>query len=204
MVRRRSTVRFRNGAPLKDQVRSSLDSPHSTLRMGAVAVLGGIWEIVSVSGPTELARSAREGEPGDARLRGGNRRLPCRRTGTRFQPRSCPAAIRTRDDGADRPGYHPATGIATGGSGTSFRDGLSWRTATVEAVPEMADSGIRAGSGAASGALPWRVVKSQSLGVTGIAGGPRRRPGHPGNVPGRIAWPPRQARLVVRVSRRAG
>ena len=46
MVRRRSTVRFRNGAPLKDQVRSSLDSFHPTLRMGAVAVLGGIWEIV--------------------------------------------------------------------------------------------------------------------------------------------------------------
>ena len=45
MVRRRSTVRFRNGAPLKDQVRSSLDSSHPTLRMGAVAVLGGIWEI---------------------------------------------------------------------------------------------------------------------------------------------------------------
>ena len=39
-------VRFRNGAPLKDQVRSSLDSSHPTLRMGAVAVLGGIWEIV--------------------------------------------------------------------------------------------------------------------------------------------------------------
>ena len=37
-------------------------------------------------------------------------------------------------------------------------------------VGEMTDSGIRAGSGAASGALPWRVVKSQSLGVTGIAG----------------------------------
>ena len=46
MVRRRSTVRFRNGAPLKNQVRSSLDSSHPTLRMGAVAVLGGIWEIV--------------------------------------------------------------------------------------------------------------------------------------------------------------
>jgi hypothetical protein len=47
MVRRRSTVRFRNGAPLKDQVRSSLDSSHPTLWMGAVAVLGGIWEVVS-------------------------------------------------------------------------------------------------------------------------------------------------------------
>ena len=56
MVRRRSTVRFRNGAPLKDQVRSSLDSSHPTLRMGAVAVLGGIWEIVFY-GPAELARS---------------------------------------------------------------------------------------------------------------------------------------------------
>jgi hypothetical protein len=46
MVRRRSTVRFRNGAPLYDQVRSSLDSSNPTLRMRAVAVLGGIWEIV--------------------------------------------------------------------------------------------------------------------------------------------------------------
>ena len=55
MVRRRSTVRFRNGAPLKDQVRSSLDSSHPTQRMGAVAVLGGIWEIV-FCGPAELKR----------------------------------------------------------------------------------------------------------------------------------------------------
>jgi hypothetical protein len=46
MVRRRSTARFRNGAPLQDQVRSSLDNSHRTPRMGAVAVLGGIWEIV--------------------------------------------------------------------------------------------------------------------------------------------------------------
>jgi hypothetical protein len=51
MVRRRSTVRFRNGAPLKDQVRSSLDSSYPTLWMGAVAVLGGIWEIVTVCEP---------------------------------------------------------------------------------------------------------------------------------------------------------
>ena len=65
-------VRFRNGARLKDQVRSSLDGSHPTLRMGAVAVLGGIWEIVS--GPIKFARSAREGQPGDAGLHGGNRR----------------------------------------------------------------------------------------------------------------------------------
>src|SRR5690349_12356899 len=60
MARRRSTVRFRNGAPLKDQVRSSLDSSRPTLRMGAVAVLGGIWEIVFCGQrvrPAELARS---------------------------------------------------------------------------------------------------------------------------------------------------
>src|SRR6266487_4737845 len=61
MVRRRSTVRFRNGAPLKYQVRSSMDSSHPTLWMGAVAVLGGIWEIVFVGDrvlrPAELARS---------------------------------------------------------------------------------------------------------------------------------------------------
>src|SRR6266487_2603562 len=56
MVRRRSTVRFRNGAPLKYQVRSSLDSSHPTLWMGAVAVLGGIWEIVFCRS-AELARS---------------------------------------------------------------------------------------------------------------------------------------------------
>ena len=98
MVRRRSTVRFRNEAPLKDQVRSSLDSSHPTLRMGAVPVLGGIWEIVfweivffrtdSSSGPTELAWSAREGQPGGCRTpRRGEpgvtrwsqiRRRPCR------------------------------------------------------------------------------------------------------------------------------
>src|SRR6185312_16077818 len=73
MVRRRSTVRFRNGAPLKDQVRSSLDSSHPTLRMGAVAVLGGIWEVVSRScpgrhsEPTELVRSAPRGSAGRCR-----------------------------------------------------------------------------------------------------------------------------------------
>jgi hypothetical protein len=56
--------RFRNGAPLKDQVRSSLDSSHRTLRIGAVAVLGGIWEIefcptreIVFCGPAELERS---------------------------------------------------------------------------------------------------------------------------------------------------
>jgi hypothetical protein len=32
---------------LRGQVRSSLDSSHPTLRMGAVSVLGGIWEIAS-------------------------------------------------------------------------------------------------------------------------------------------------------------
>jgi hypothetical protein len=75
MVRRRSTVRFRNGAPLKDQVRSSLDSSHPTPRMGVVAVLGGIWEIVFCashgrscsSGPTERARSARKAQSGRCR-----------------------------------------------------------------------------------------------------------------------------------------
>jgi hypothetical protein len=34
---------------LQGQVRSSLDSSHRTLWMGAAAVLGGIWEIVSQS-----------------------------------------------------------------------------------------------------------------------------------------------------------
>jgi hypothetical protein len=57
MVRRRSTVRFRNGAPLKDQVRSSLDSSHPTLWMGAVAVLGGIWEIVFLTGRSCSSRA---------------------------------------------------------------------------------------------------------------------------------------------------
>src|SRR6185437_15777839 len=66
MVRRRSTVRFRNGAPLKDQVRSSLDS--SILRCGWE--LSPYWEESGrwcSSGPTELARSAREGQPGGCR-----------------------------------------------------------------------------------------------------------------------------------------
>src|ERR1700758_5555481 len=101
MVRRRSTVRFRNGAPLKDQVRSSLDGSHPTLRMGAVAVLGGIWEIVSVRadspGPTELVRSARDGQPGGAAFHDGNRKPAVPPYWTRFQPRSRPVAIRTRD-----------------------------------------------------------------------------------------------------------
>jgi hypothetical protein len=82
MVRRRSTVRFRNGAPLKGQVRSSLDSSHPTLRMGAVTVLGGIWEVVSR--PTDIPADSlsrqnssgrpRGGQPGDAGLHGGNRK----------------------------------------------------------------------------------------------------------------------------------
>jgi len=43
--------------------------------MGVVAVLGGIWEIVSVrqSGPTELAWSGREGQPGNVRLHGNRK-----------------------------------------------------------------------------------------------------------------------------------
>jgi hypothetical protein len=56
----KSTVRFRNGAPLKDQVRSSLNSSYPTLRMGAVAVLGGIWEIVFCR-PAELAPALSDG-----------------------------------------------------------------------------------------------------------------------------------------------
>src|ERR1700733_15390721 len=57
MVRRRSTVRFRNGAPQELPARPGqklTNSYHPTLRMGAVPVLGGIWEIVFwalVSGP---------------------------------------------------------------------------------------------------------------------------------------------------------
>jgi hypothetical protein len=39
--------------------------------MGAVAVLGGIWEIVSAA--SRARPVAREGEPGDAGLHGGNR-----------------------------------------------------------------------------------------------------------------------------------
>src|ERR1700745_2558575 len=74
MVRRRSTVRFRNGAPLKDQVRSSLDSSHSTLRMGAVAVLGGIWEIVFFRDDGAHLVGPR-GSADRCRPHGGNRRL---------------------------------------------------------------------------------------------------------------------------------
>ena|SRR6516225_12432118 len=78
MVRRRSTVRFRNGAPLKDQVRSSLGSSHPTLRMGAVALLGGIWEIVS--GPTFRADRTR---PVGPRRSAGRCRAP------RREPEAC-------------------------------------------------------------------------------------------------------------------
>ena len=84
MVRRRSTVRFRNGAPLKNQVRSSLDSSHPTPRMGAVAVLGGIWEIVSVSGPTGLADRAR---PVGPRGSAGRCRVP------RREPEACRTVV---------------------------------------------------------------------------------------------------------------
>jgi hypothetical protein len=84
MVRRRSTVRFRNGAPLQDQVRSSLDSSHPTLRMGVVAVLGGIWEIVFFRAdrarPVGPARVSRE-TPGSTAGTGG---LPHRRIGMRM------------------------------------------------------------------------------------------------------------------------
>jgi hypothetical protein len=55
MVRRRSTVRFRNGAPQElpaGQVRSSLDSSHPTRRLGAVPVLGGIWEMAFCASPS--------------------------------------------------------------------------------------------------------------------------------------------------------
>ena len=86
MVRRRSTVRFRNGAPLKDQVRSSLDNSHPTLRMGVVAVLGGIWEIVFCgrqSSPGRPQRVSRE-MPGSTAEPGG---LQHRRTGRAFDRR---------------------------------------------------------------------------------------------------------------------
>ena len=68
MVRRRSTVRFRNGAPLKDQV-SAHCTAYPTPRTGALPY----WEESGRScppGPTEQARSAREGHrvalPGSA------------------------------------------------------------------------------------------------------------------------------------------
>jgi hypothetical protein len=97
MVRRRSTVRFRNGAPLKYQVRSSLDTSHPTLWMGAVAVFGRDLGD-RVLRPAELVRSparvSRE-MPGSTVGPGGLRH---RRTGTRFRPESRPAAMRTRDD----------------------------------------------------------------------------------------------------------
>jgi hypothetical protein len=73
MVRRRSTVRFRNGAPLKDQVRSSLDSSHPTLLMG----VSPYWEESGRSclrpAASRARPVAREGEPGDAGLHGENR-----------------------------------------------------------------------------------------------------------------------------------
>ena len=51
--------------------------------MGAVAVLGGIWEIVTweiVYGPTGIAQSGPEGPPGDAGLHDGEPGgLPSRR-----------------------------------------------------------------------------------------------------------------------------
>src|SRR5580765_3643638 len=88
MVRRRSTVRFRNGSPLKDQVRSSLGSSHPTLRMGAVAVLGGIWEIVSPGYPVGDRVCVRADRAGAVGPRGsaGRCRVP------RREPEACRTA----------------------------------------------------------------------------------------------------------------
>src|SRR5438874_12462484 len=97
MVRRRSTVRFRNGAPLKYQVRSSLNSSHPTLRMGAVAVLGGIWEVVFFRADSRLSRPC-EGQPGNAGLHGGTEAGRAVALGMCFQEGCRPAAVRTRDD----------------------------------------------------------------------------------------------------------
>src|SRR5205823_13249065 len=46
-----------------------------------------------------------------------------------------PVSIRTRDDGADRPGYRPTTRVATRSSGTGFRNGLTWAAATGGGYP---------------------------------------------------------------------
>jgi hypothetical protein len=105
MVRRRSTVRFRNGAPRNDQVRSSLDSSHPTLRMGAVPVLGGIWEIASCragrAGPAGPARPAGELTPrGTRRVRRGTALATVEQRG-----RQCGSmAARSRRDSAVGPG----------------------------------------------------------------------------------------------------
>src|SRR5215831_12031140 len=84
MVRRRSTVRFRNGAPINDQVRSSLDSSHPTLWMGAVAVLGGIWEIVFSRADSRLSRP-HEGRPRNAGLQEAMEACRAVALGMRFQ-----------------------------------------------------------------------------------------------------------------------
>jgi hypothetical protein len=138
MVRRRSTVRFRNG--LRYKTRSEAHWTALILRCG--------WELSSYW--EESGRSCRPGTrvpcgrsclcPGRQSWRGrparvsrevrgsttGTGSLPYRRAGTRFQLRSRPVAIRTRDDDMDRPGYRSATRVTTRGSGTSFRDGLTW------------------------------------------------------------------------------
>ncbi len=118
MVRRRSTVRFRNGAPLKDQVRSSLDSSHPTLRMGAVAVLGGIWEIVSSAGWTRAGWKPPGGRLPPGRGRPGPFGRPAhRRHPTPLRHPDRPGAGRPRHPGRRRrpvlhPRRHPRASVA--------------------------------------------------------------------------------------------
>ena len=69
----------------------------------------------SLGRPTRVSREM----PGFA---GGNPSLPTVALG-RLQPRSRPVAIRTRDDGVDRPGRSPAIRVTTRGSGTSSGTG---------------------------------------------------------------------------------
>ena len=65
------------GINLQGQVRSSLDSSHPTRRMGAVAVLGGIWEIAFCASPSGGTSGAGHGQR--LQCRAGRGRAPCRR-----------------------------------------------------------------------------------------------------------------------------
>jgi len=71
--------------------------------MGAVAVLGGIWEIVSFRADGAGPVGPREGQPGGAAgLRGGKpEACGAVASGMRFQRGCRPVAVRTRGD-------HPA------------------------------------------------------------------------------------------------
>ena len=104
--------------------------------------------------------------------------------------------------GADRPGYRPGTGVAARGSGTSFRDGLTWagrrrwRWSRKRPVP---GPGLSATASSAGG--PARAV----TGAGAETGSPAaNRPAGEGRTHGRCTGDQRPGRRVPRGAYRHG